>query len=300
MPIPRDIYPFDGHHLDVGGHRMHYLDEGDGPPVVMVHGNPSWSIYYRNLVRALRDHHRCLVPDHIGCGLSDKPGDDAYDYTLQQRVADLDAFLAHTVPSGPLDLVVHDWGGMIGFAWAVEHPERIRSLVVLNTAAFPLPDTKPLPWQLKLARDSRLGAGLVRGFNAFNRGTSRIGCTRNPMPARIRDAYAAPYDSWDNRIATLRFVQDIPLDPQDRGWDLVAGTRDRLHLFGQTPTLIVWGDLDIVFDHHFLAEWRRRMPHAEVLQFDDCGHYILEDAGEEAIAPIVRFLDRAPNREATP
>lgn len=290
MQIPRDIYPFDGQFLLVNGHRMHYLDEGQGPTVVMVHGNPSWSIYYRNLVQALAASHRCIVPDHIGCGLSDKPGDDRYDYTLARRVDDLETLLAHTVPEGPVDLVVHDWGGMIGMAWATRHPERIRSIVLLNTAAFPLPATKPLPWQLRLARDSRLGSVLVRGFNAFNRGTSRIGCTRNPMPPAIRDAYAAPYDSWDNRIATLRFVQDIPLDARDPGWEIVTGTRDALGAFASTPVLVVWGDRDIVFDHHFLAEWQRLLPHAEVRRFADCGHYILEDAGSEAIDPIVAFL----------
>jgi haloalkane dehalogenase len=112
----------------------------------------------------------------------------------------------------------------------------------------------------------------------------------------VQDAYAAPYNSWDNRNATLRFGQDIPLDDRDAGWDIVTRTRDALPLFSDTPSLIVWGDRDIVFDHHFLAEWRQHLPTAEVIRFSDCGHYILEDAGDEAIEPIVRFLrDPAPS-----
>ncbi len=133
----RRVHP--GHDLDLGGLRYHYLDEGQGEPVVMVHGNPSWSFYYRHLVEALRDNHRCIVPDHIGCGLSDKPDDARYEYTLSRRAADLEALLDHLGIEGPLTLVMHDWGGMIGMTYATRHPERIARLVVLNTAAFHLP-----------------------------------------------------------------------------------------------------------------------------------------------------------------
>jgi len=142
--IPRELYPFEGRYFDRGaGVRMHYLDEGEGPPVVMVHGNPTWSFYYRQLVLALRDGHRCIVPDHVGMGLSDKPGDDRYAYTLAQRVDDLEALLEHLGVDRDVTLVVHDWGGMIGMAWAARHPERVARLVILNTAAFPLPSDKP-------------------------------------------------------------------------------------------------------------------------------------------------------------
>ena len=135
-PELKKQYPFTGNLLDIQGLNYHYLDEGNGPPVVMVHGNPSWSFYYRNLVLALRDRYRCIVPDHIGCGLSDKPGDNRYDYTLSRRVDDLEALLEHLGIRENITLVVHDWGGMIGMAYAVRHPERIKRLVILNTGAF--------------------------------------------------------------------------------------------------------------------------------------------------------------------
>ena len=143
-------YPFTGRYLDLDGLRYHYLDEGEGPLVVMVHGNPSWSFYYRNLVLALRDRFRCIVPDHIGCGFSDKPGDERYDYTLAQRVADLERLLEHVGGSEKVTLVLHDWGGMIGMAWAARHPERIARLVILNTAAFHLPAEKKFPPALRI------------------------------------------------------------------------------------------------------------------------------------------------------
>src|SRR5205085_3718193 len=121
--IPSRLYPFAGHFLDIGaGVRLHYLDEGAGEPVVMVHGNPTWSFYYRNLVLALRDRYRCIVPDHVGCGLPDKPSAAEYDFSLRRRVDDLERLLDHSKIINNVTLVLHDWGGMIGMAWAVRHP----------------------------------------------------------------------------------------------------------------------------------------------------------------------------------
>jgi haloalkane dehalogenase len=189
-----------------------------------------------------------------------------------------------------ISLVVHDWGGMIGLGWAVRNPERIKRLVILNTAAFHLPKTKRLPWQLRVVRDTPLGPLMVRGFNGFARGAAWLGCTRKRLSKEVRDAYCAPYDSWRERIATLRFVQDIPLRPGERGYDIVSDTAARLDEFSDRPVLVCWGDKDFVFDHHFLEEWLRIYPDAEVHRFPDSGHYILEDASEEIIPLIRKFL----------
>ncbi|MSN27093.1 MAG: alpha/beta fold hydrolase [Geobacter sp.] len=285
-------YPFTGHKLNLDGLKYHYLDEGKGDPAVMVHGNPSWSFYYRNLVLALRDRYRCIVPDHIGCGFSDKPGDDRYDYTLPRRVDDLERLLEHLGLTEKITLVVHDWGGMIGMAYAVRHPERIKRLVILNTGAFHLPTAKPFPLGLRICRDTQLGTLLVRGANAFSRGASWVGCKQNPMPSGLRKLYQLPYDSWKNRIATLRFVQDIPLTPGDRNYDLISSVSEGINQFRNLPMLICWGEKDFVFDRHFLAEWQRRFPEAEVHSYPDCGHYILEDAKETVIPLISSFLER--------
>ncbi len=289
-----DLYPFTGHFLDLHGLRYHYLDEGYGEPIVMLHGNPTWSFYYRDLVAALRGAYRVIVPDHIGCGLSDKPEDKRYSYTLAQRVADLEALLDHLELRENLTLVLHDWGGMIGMAYAHRHPERVCRLVVMNTAAFHLPPSKRLPWQLWLCRNTPLGPLLVRGFNAFCRGAARVGCTRRPMPQDVRAGYLAPYDSWQNRIAVLRFVQDIPLEPEDRSSALVTQVQEGLSQFRGVPLLICWGERDFVFDQHFLDEWQRRFPDAEIHRFPDAGHYVLEDARAE-IQPLIHdFLQRHP------
>ncbi|WP_321531846.1 alpha/beta fold hydrolase [uncultured Desulfuromonas sp.] len=285
------LLPFQGNTLTLANNlRYHYLDEGQGDPVVMVHGNPSWCYYYRHLAVALSASHQVIVPDHIGCGLSDKPDDSRYRYTLEQRIDDLETLLDHLQIKENITLVVHDWGGMIGMAYATRYPERIKRCVVLNTGAFHLPPSKPLPKALKLCRDSKLGAFLVRGFNAFSRGAAWVGCKINPMPPALRAAYMAPYNTWNNRIATLRFVQDIPLDPSDRAYAEVSRVADNLHLLADKPMFIGWGEKDFVFDHHFLAEWQKRFPNAQYHTWPRGGHYILEDVGDELIPLICRFI----------
>ncbi len=289
-------YPFTPKRLEVRpGISMSYLDEGprDGEIVLMLHGNPSWSYYWRHLVLGLRDKYRCIVPDHVGMGLSDKPGDADYTYTLQSRVDDLTRLLNTLGIDGPLTMAVHDWGGMIGFGWALTHEAQVRRLLVTNTAAFPLPAAKPLPWQLKLGRDMKLGALMIRGFNAFAAGAARDGVMRK-MPADVRRAYEAPYDSWANRIATLRFVQDIPMGEGDPAWTLLNAAAKRLPAYADRPAFIGWGLRDFVFDHHFLEGFRSALPQAEAHAFEDAGHYVLEDKHEVLVPAMRKFLDGNP------
>ena len=289
---PEHLYPFSSHYLDTRGLRLHYLDEGppDAPPVLMLHGNPTWSFYYRNLVRALSKNHRCIVPDHIGCGLSDKPGDEKYDYRLASRIEDVDSLIRHLDLSEPINLVVHDWGGMIGFAWAVQNPERIAKLVILNTAAFPLPEEKRMPPALSLVRDLKIGEFLVLRFNAFSGIAAKV-AFKKPVSKEIRKAYTLPYDSPANRIATARFVQDIPLSENDPGFDILLKTAEHLHLLENKPCLIAWGEKDFVFDKTFLKRWLDYYPDAEIHRYPDCGHYILEDGGPALIDIIINFIE---------
>jgi pimeloyl-ACP methyl ester carboxylesterase len=292
VKVSEELYPFEPHWLTLpSGHRMHYVDEGprDAPVVLMLHGNPTWSFYWRRLISALRLSHRVIAPDHIGCGKSDKPGDDTYSYRLAQRVEDIEALVEQLGLQG-ITLAVHDWGGMIGMGWAHRHPDLVARLVVLNTAAFPMPSTKRLPASLWLARDTKAGALLVRGFNAVARGATRLAVTRVKLPKEVRDGLCAPYDSWDHRRAVLRFVQDIPLKESDPSFSLVRDVGEHLHQFNDRPVLICWGDRDFVFDDHFLRVWKTALPDAEIHQFPDCGHYVLEDAPEEIEQLVLRFL----------
>jgi haloalkane dehalogenase len=283
----------ESHFLELGRLRYHYLDAGQGEPVVMVHGNPTSGMFFEPLIRRLRGRYRVVAPDHIGCGGSDKPDDFRYEYRLRRRIDDLDALIARLGLGEGLTLVLHDWGGMIGMGWATRHPQRVKRLVVLNTAAFLLPEGKKLPWSLWVARNPLLGPILVRGLNLFSLGLLRYGAV-HPLPPASRRKYLAPYDSWRNRIGVLRFVQDIPLAPGDPSYDLAVSVQNSLDRFGDVPMLICWGEKDFVFDDYFLQEWRRRFGAAEVHTFADAGHLVLEDAGDR-IAPLVEdFLERHP------
>ena len=288
----RHLYDFQSHYLDLEGHRYHYLDEGQGDPVVMLHGNPAWSFMYRKLIRSLSDTHRVIVPDHMGCGLSDKPSVSEYDYTLRQRGLDLEKLLDHLEVTSNLTLIVHDWGGAIGMHLASWHPERMARLVVLNTAAFLLPESKCLHWSLRVCRRSRVAAFLILRFNAFARVACYVGCRANPMSKEIRRAYAGPYDSWKNRVATLAFVRDIPFSPADPAYAPLEEIQENLHRLQQTPMLICWGERDFVFDRDFLKEWIKRFPQARVHRFPQAGHYVLEDLPEQVIPLVGEFLEK--------
>ena len=296
-------YPFTPNRFEVRpGIEMSYLDEGprDGEVIVLLHGNPSWSFYWRHLVNGLKDRYRCIVPDHIGMGLSDKP-DDApgasprYEYTLQSRIDDVDALLRHLDISGPVTLAVHDWGGMIGFGWALRDPARIKRLVITNTASFPLPAAKPMPWQIAMGRHSRFGGWLIRRFNLFSRGAAAFG-TRRKLSPEVKQAYSGVYEGWSDAISTLRFMQDIPLDERDRAWSLLKAAEAQLPGYADRPAFLGWGLRDFVFDQHFLAGFTRALPQAQVHAFDDAGHYVLEDKHEVLVPAIRAFLDAHPLR----
>lgn len=282
------LMPYRAHYIGDEGRRQHFLDEGDGPPVVMVHGNPTWCFYYRNLVGRLRDRFRCIVPDHIGCGRSDAPKDSDYGYTLEDRVDDLERLLDERVPEGLIDLVVHDWGGMIGMAWAHRHPHRVRRFVILNTAGFRLPEDQPMPRAIAFAR-SRVGRWLIERFSLFARSASYLAFSRPVSPA-VRRAYRWPYEAPERRVATRRFVEDIPLSPDDPSYQTVLGVEEGLGQFSDRPAMICWGLKDFVFTEAFLRRWQRHWPHAEITRYEDCGHYVLEDAGEDILERIDAFL----------
>lgn len=292
MDHSRALYPFDSHwHTQSGGQRMHYVDEGprDGQPVVMVHGNPTWSFYYRNVVAALADEFRCLAPDHLGMGLSDRVAEADYDYTLASRVADFGHWLDAVEPERPVDIVAHDWGGAISMAWAVEHPERVRRIVLLNTWAFTIPPDEPLPFALKFAR-TRPGGFLINRFNAFSGLATRL-ATATKLDREVARGLTAPYRGAPvRRLATLRFVQDIPLEASDPAWPVLAETEKHLDRLAEKPIRFIWGGKDFVFDDRVLDQWREIWPDAQVEYLEDAGHYVLEDAPERVVAGIASFL----------
>ncbi|MFQ5483110.1 MAG: alpha/beta fold hydrolase [Nitrospinaceae bacterium] len=285
----KDLYPFASNFLDLGPHRLHYLDEGEGETLLMLHGNPTWSFYYRTLVQGLRHQNRCIVPDHMGCGLSDKPQD--YPYTLSTHIDNLEKLVLE-LGLDDITLVLHDWGGAIGMGFAFRHPEKVRRCVVFNTAAFL---SSRIPWRIDVCRNPILGPLAILKCNAFaGLGTWMASRRRGRMTQRVRQGYLGPYQTPADRIAHLRFVQDIPLTAEVPSHAVVKDMQSRLEEFRDRPFLIIWGLQDFCFDQHYLDRWQRYFPEAEVHTIADAGHYVVEDAYEEIIPFIIEFLRRNP------
>ncbi|WP_456387274.1 alpha/beta fold hydrolase [Desulfolithobacter sp.] len=276
-------YPFRPKRYQLGdGAVMSYVDEGLGDVVVMVHGNPSWSYLYRDLVSALAPGYRCIAPDHIGCGLSDKPQD--YPYRLSRHIENLEALLDH-LDVRRCVLVVHDWGGAIGLGWAGRHADRVRGVVVLNTAAFL---ARRIPLRISLCRMPLFGAFIVRGLNGFAWPATSMAVCRKMEPD-VKKGFLYPYDSWQSRVGIHRFVQDIPLHPRHPSWETLVAVEQGLFRLVDKPMQICWGGRDFCFNRFFYREWRRRFPAARARYFPEAGHYVLEDAGEEII-PLVQYF----------
>lgn len=272
-------YPFTPKRCTIDGHSLSYIDEGQGRTVVMLHGNPTWSFYYRNLALLLRKKYRVIVPDHLGCGFSDKPQN--YPYRLINHIDNLEKLL-DAIKTEKVTLIMHDWGGAIGMGYAVRHRERIESLVVSNTAAF---RSRNIPFRIRICRMPVLGPFLVRELNLFSRAAVTMAVSKRLTP-EIARGYLAPYDSWENRIAIQRFVEDIPLSTKHPSWPTLLGIEGGLKYFASTPVLLLWGGRDFCFNRYFFEEWKRRFPLARSCYFKDAGHYLLEDAFQE-VSPVV-------------
>jgi cis-3-alkyl-4-acyloxetan-2-one decarboxylase len=287
----RSLYPFQSHEMVLGGNRFHYIDEGAGPVLLMVHGNPTWSFYWRNLVLALRSHYRVIAVDHIGCGLSDKPSPNEYSYRLAQRVADLNQFI-EKLDLRQITLVAHDWGGGVGMGAAVAAPERFSRFVLMNTAAF---RAEKCPWPIHLCHIPVFGQVAIQGLNLFVREATRTTvCKPERMTPAVKAGYLAPYDSWAHRVAVYRFVCDIPLSPSHPTYQTLLNIENGLAQFRQHPVCMIWGMQDWCFSPVFLERFREFLPQAEVHRLDDAGHYVVEDA-HEIIAPLMEeFLEDHP------
>jgi pimeloyl-ACP methyl ester carboxylesterase len=288
----RDLYPFESHFVQIGGQQLHYLDEGPldqgtAEPLLIVHGNPTWSFYWRNLILGLRDRYRCVAIDHIGCGLSDKP--QAYEYTLARRIDDLVALIRH-LDLKSTTLVAHDWGGAIGLGAVEREPDRFARIVLFNTAAFPPPF---VPRRIAACRTPILGTFAMRGLNVFPRAATRMAVEKpERMTADVCAGLLAPYDTWHNRVAVDGFVKDIPFSPKHPTWKTLERIEAGLVSLGKLPIQLIWGMRDWCFRPECLDRFVQYWPNAEVQRLEDCGHYVVEDA-HERIVPLMRdFLAR--------
>ncbi len=289
-----DEYPFESHWMGVddgqgGTDWLHFIDEGpkDAPTIFFFHGNPTWSFYWRKLIVGLRDRYRCVALDHLGMGLSDRPQLDRF---LFKGHVDRACALVDALDVEAFSVVGHDWGGCIAAGVAGRNANRVRAISWMNTAAF---RSQEIPFSIATCRIPGFGTLAVRGFNAFaGAAIFRAVEKSERMTRKVRAGYLDPYGNWNDRIATLRFVEDIPLDASHPSWEELGRIEDNLSLLKQKPVALFWGDKDWCFTPNFRRRFEREFPAAEVHAWDDCGHYVVEDA-HERILPLLRtFFDR--------
>ncbi len=303
-------YPFSSRWLTLPAGRYHFLDEGQGEPLLMVHGNPTWSFYWRRLVLAFRDRFRAVAPDHLGCGLSDKPQDgraaiqrsaettssphpvQRTTYTLQDHIDRLVSLIDH-LNLEQITLLGHDWGGPIGLGAALARPERFRRFVLLNTGAFPPPY---IPARIRVCRIPLLGPLAVRGLNLFSRAALRMAVADpKTVSPEFRAGMLAPYDSWRNRVGVLRFVQDIPASPAHPTWQTLERIEEGLTQLSTRPFQLIWGMRDWCFTPECLRRLRERIPNAHVVELPEAGHWVVEEAHDQVRAALESFFHATPS-----
>jgi len=285
-------FNFAPHYHDINGFAMHFVDEGRGEPIVLVHGDPTWGYLYRKFIPTLSQRHRCIVPDHMGMGRSGTPR-EPYPYRLHHHVANLEALLLH-LELRELTLVLHDWGGPVGLGFATRHPDRIKRLVLMNTwACAPWPGG-PFPRLLELIRSER-GERFVLEKNGYLE-PALVGTTHRPenLTKTVLDAYRAPFPTPESRLALLCWSRDIPVHETDPSYSEMKRIEEALVRFIGTPTLLVWGMRDPVLPESVLRMWQRIYPQATAAEIEDASHFLQEDAPERIVLCIEEFLEANP------
>ena len=275
-------YPFVSQYFDVPAGRLHYVDEGSGQPIVMVHGNPTWSYLYRHLIKRLRPEYRCVAIDHLGFGLSDKPKD--WGYLPADHAANL-AALIEGLGLKDITLAVQDWGGPIGLSYAVVHPENVARIIIMNTWAWPV-NRDPYYIAFSGFVGGPIGRMLIRRYNFFARTIMRQAFgDKRKLTVAAHEHYLRALSDPEDRTGCLVFPKQII---GSTPW--LAQLRDNMSRLNGKPTLIVWGMKDIAFREKELKRWERTFPEARSIRLSSVGHFVQEEAPEELAEAVVPFL----------
>ena len=238
--LAEGLYPFADHwHTLRSGHRQHFVDEGprQGLTLLMLHGNPTWSFFYRELIKTQSQYYRCVVPDHLGCGWSDKPQN--YAYTLGQHIDNVKN-LVDSLQLENIVLIVHDWGGAIGMGLARQLGKKLKGIVLLNTAAYV---SDRIPQRIALCRLSKIGTFINRQLNGFARAAITMARPKGQkMDNKVAKGFLAPYESYAHRVAIDAFVKDIPIEQHHPSRPMLEQIETSLSQHGQLPRLIFWGE----------------------------------------------------------
>ena len=286
------LYPFTPHYYSRQGLDIHYVDEGSGEPIVMVHGDPTWGFLYRNFIPALSQHHRCIVPDQMGMGKSAVPQERSL-YRLEQHCANLEALLLH-LDLHDITLILHDWGGPVGLGFATRHPERIKRLILMNTWAFAPWPGGPFPRLLEIIRSERGEAFVLRKNGYLEPALKGTTYHSENLTNVILEAYRAPFPTPESRLAMLCWSRDIPVQETDVSYAEMKRIEDGLPQFSETPVLLVWGMQDPVIPPSILHRWQQLYPRATTHEIEDASHFLQEDAPERIVPWIETFLKANP------
>jgi haloalkane dehalogenase len=284
--VDRRAYPFETDCVDLSAGSVHYVDEGPEDPagtLLFLHGNPTWSFLYREPIRALADEYRCVAPDYLGFGLSEKPAD--FSYRPEDHAAVIEEFV-ETLDLTDLILVVHDWGGPIGLSYALDHPENVRGVVVQNTFVWPVDDQR---WSRTFAwlGGGPIGRRLCERYDAFARVVMPLAfADRSRFTDDVRDQYLAPHADREDRTGTWVFPREIVGET-----DWLASLWERRETLADLPALLVWGMRDPAFGTGPLRTFQALFRGSETVELDDVGHYVAEEAGDRLADAMRRFLD---------
>lgn len=281
-------YPFEPNFQDIGNFKMHYVDEGEGEPVVMLHGDPTWGYLWRKFIPSVSETNRVIVPDHMGMGKSSVPK-EPYPYLLKHHISNLEQLILN-LELKDITLVLHDWGGPVGMGFAIRHPELIKRIVIMNTWAFAKWPGGEMPRLLEIIRSEK-GETFVLEKNGYVK-RALLGTANYPekYTSQILDAYLAPFPVPDSRLALLCWSRDITFDEHDKSYHEMKKIEQNLTLFSKLPILIVWGMLDPVLPATVLEKWISIYPHAKVCKIEDASHFLQEDTPEKVIMELNSFL----------
>lgn len=283
LPVDRNAYPFESHALELSMGRMHYVDEGTGEPLVFVHGTPTWSFEWRHLIKNFSPSHRCIAPDLLGFGLSERP--DGFSYTPEAHAKAVDEFITKLNPE-PFTLVVHDFGGPIALPLALRHPKKIKRLVLINTWMWSF---KGDPQMERAARIA--GSGFGRFLYKYMNLSLRVIMPqaygdKKKLTPHVHQQYLARFPDAKSRGQVLWALAKSLLASSDHYANLWQN-REKLNRF---PALILWGMQDTTFQPPVLAKLQQALPSAKTIKFENAGHWPHEEEPERVTEALHAFL----------
>ncbi|MBD3343151.1 MAG: alpha/beta fold hydrolase [Candidatus Lokiarchaeota archaeon] len=275
-------FPFKPNYVKVNGFQMHYVDEGEGEIIVCLHGMPTWGYLYRNFIRKLSKSYRLIVPDQMGFGKSDVPQDKPY--ILKQHINNLKAFV-EILNLKDIALIVQDWGGPIGIGYAVDNPDNVKRLIIMNTSIGVMKENVK-PWYYSMEK-----RGIYDKFIKNIGGIMKMGINnKEKITPTLLEAYEAPFPNDESYIGALAWPKDIPVGKSHPSAESMLHIRENLDNLENKPKILIWGLKDPIFPPMLIEWWNKIYPGIETHKIEEASHFLQEDSPKEIIEIIKRFL----------